>query len=313
MTAAAVVRRLAASPLRPLIRRFDDLPLSRLDVARPAWWPARRVWPFGPRGPHEGRQVVVSLGGRRLEFLPVAWGRRRGHMFRGELRPDEPGLAARLRALELPVGVAKAFTVVSSLEGGFDSLQTYDRSRFCWGFLQFGATGGLPRLLYRIKVAEPALFGARFAAAGIDIDARGLRTRGPHGPLRGAAAVHHLRGDPRLWKAFVLAAHDQAVQDAQIRSAYEDYYARVLGQAVALRSGAVTWATLFPGDGVGRAALFDRAVQRGAAFALDLFARAARRARVEVPEDAPRLLDVAMQLEPDHRQRWERVRTAFDA
>ena len=299
--------------LQRLVRRFDDLPLSRLDVGRPAWWPSSRVWPFGPRGSHAGRSVVISVGGRRLEVLPAAWGRYRGHMFRGERWPDEATLAMRLGALGLPVTAAKAFATVSSFEGGFDSLQTFDHSRFCWGFIQFGATGGLPRLLYRIKAADPALFGARFAAAGIDVDARGLETRGPHGPLRGAAAVHHLRGEPRLWKAFVLAADEPAVQDAQIRSAYDDYYARVLAQPVALPSGTVTWGTLFPDDGLERAALFDRAVQRGAAFALDLFGRAARQARVDSPDNAPRLLDVAMQLEPDHRRRWDRLRQAFGA
>ena len=313
MTAAAIrLKRLAASPLRPLVRRFDTLPLSRLDLGRPAWWPSSRVWPFGPRAPHAGRQVVISVGGRRLEFVPVSWNGQRGHMFQGDLRPDEPALRARLHALGLPVTVAKAFATVSGFEGGFDSLQTYDRSWFCWGFIQFGSTGGLPRLLYRIKTAHPALFRARFAAAWIDVDARGIETRGRHGPLRGAAAVHQLRGDPRLWKAFVLAAHDQAVQDEQIRSAYDDYYARVLAQPVALPSGTVTWAALFPTDGVERAALFDRAVQRGLAFALDLFGRAARQARVDSPANAAPLLDVAMALEPDHRRRWDRLRQAFD-
>jgi hypothetical protein len=313
MTGTAVfLKRLATSPLRPLVRRFENLSLSHLDVARPGWWPPNRVWPLGPRGPHEGRQVVISVGGRRLEFVPVAWGRYRGHMFRGELRPDEPTLAARLHRLDLPVSVAKAFATVSSFEGGFDSLQTFDHSRFCWGFIQFGATGGLPRLLYRIKSADPALFHARFVAAGIDVDERGLKTRGPHGLLRGAAAVHHLRSEPRLWKWFVLAAHDRTVQDVQIRSAYDDYYARVLDQTVALRSGTMMWGALFPADGVERAALFDRAVQRGTRVALELFARAAQRSGVDSPDNARRLLDVAMQLEPDHRRRWESLRDAFD-
>jgi len=256
--------------------------------------------------------VVIALAGRRFVFEPAALGRYRGHVHHGELRPDAAELALRLERLMLPTGPARAMAVVSSLEGGFDAIQTYDRNRFTWGFIQFGAFGGLPGLLQDIKDAEPALFGELFLAAGIDVSLGRIQVRHPDGLARGTAATNRLHDRPRLWHPFLLAAQHEAIRDRQVKVAHDQYYSRILEWPLALPFGTVTLGALFEGDECRRAILYDRAVQRGVGATVTLLRRAARGMRPESPADAPRLLEAALALEPHYRRRWESVRRAFD-
>jgi hypothetical protein len=257
--------------------------------------------------------VVITVAGRHFEFEPASLGRYRGHLYRGELRPDAADLAERLRRLGLPVAAARALAVVSSLEGGFDTIQTYDRSRFSWGFIQFAAIGGLPRLLEDIRIAEPALFERYFVAAGLDVERGRIRARHRGAQARGTAAVNHLHDDPRLWRCFLLAAHEQPIRDCQVKAAHDHYYERILEQPVALPFGTVSLGELFATDECGRALLFDRAVQRGVASTVALVRKASRRVRPRSVGDAPRLLQAALALEPQRCARWETVRRAFGA
>jgi hypothetical protein len=256
--------------------------------------------------------VVITVAGRRFVFEPAALGRYRGHMYRGELRPDAAELALRLERLGLPTGAARAMAVVSGLEGGFDAIQTYDRNRFSWGFIQFGAFGGLPGLLQDIKDAERGLFEEVFLAAGIDVSPGRIQVRHRDGLARGPVAANRLHDDPRLWYPFLLAAQHEAIRDRQVKVAHDQYYSRILEAPLALPFGTVTLGALFEGDACGRAILFDRAVQRGVGATVTQLRRAARRARPGSPADAPRLLAAALALEPQYRRRWESVRRAFE-
>jgi hypothetical protein len=252
------------------------------------------------------------MNGRSFAFQPAAHGRYRGHVYRGEPAPDATELAQRLERLELPTAAARPLAAVSSFEGGFDSIQTCDQARFCWGFIQFAAFGGLPRLLHNIKAAEPALFERCFHAAGLDVDRGRILTRCHGGVAWGTAAVNQLHDEPRLWRAFLMAAQEPAVRDLQVRAAHDHYYAGILERILVLPFGTVILGELFADDEYGRAVLLDRAVQRGVGATLALLTDAARRARSRATDDPRRLLEAASALEPNNRRRWQALKSAFD-
>ena len=70
--------------------------------------------------------------------------------------------------------------VTQSLEGGFDSVNAYDKGVLSWGLMQWAAgTGSLPEALIYVKRRLLATGGARlwqkaFVAQGLDVTSRGL-------------------------------------------------------------------------------------------------------------------------------------------
>ena len=281
-------------------------------VARPPWWPPTRPWPLGPQGEHDGRRVTIAFLGERHEFEPASLGRFRGHVYRGRLRPDPALLAARLARLGLPTADARIFAVVSSLEGGFDTIQTYDRAKFSWGFIQYAATGGLPRLLHELKCRVPDCFGAHFGAVGIDVKEGEIAVSVNGRTLRGFAARNRLHDAPALWKAFLSASKDESVQDMQICVAHERYYRPMLEQRFSLGGRTYQLGDLFAGSELGRAVLFDRAVHRGPGYATLLIQRAARQCDNRAVADGGAILAAACALEPRYEYRWKTLRSAFD-
>ncbi len=71
-------------------------------------------------------------------------------------------------------------SVTQSLEGGFDSVNVYDKGVLSWGVMQWTAgTGSLPPVLIYIKrrlmqAGQARVWSKVFVAQGIDADARGL-------------------------------------------------------------------------------------------------------------------------------------------
>ena len=71
-------------------------------------------------------------------------------------------------------------SVTQSLEGGFDSVNLYDKGVLSWGIMQWTAgTGSLPPVLTYIKrrlmqTGQARVWNKVFVAQGIDADARGL-------------------------------------------------------------------------------------------------------------------------------------------
>jgi hypothetical protein len=263
----------------------------------PGWWPARWPWWLGPRGPHDGKSVVIFVGGRRCEFVPVNWWGYRGHVYHGTLRPDAADLADRLVRMNLGASAARTLAVISGFEGGFDTIQTYDRAKFGWGFIQFTTTGGLPRLLQNVRTALPAVFEECFAARGIAVEREQITIRANGRTLKGVAAHNRLHDDPSLWTCFLRASHLPEVQDVQVRTAYESYYAHILAQTVPLGTREVALGALFAGNEYGRAVACDRAVNRGVGHAIRAFRIAAKRSGARGVEDAPAILQCLRALE----------------
>ena len=71
-------------------------------------------------------------------------------------------------------------SVTQSLEGGFDSVNLYDKGVLSWGIMQWTAgTGSLPPVLIYLKrrliaTGQKRVWDKVFAAQGLDADARGL-------------------------------------------------------------------------------------------------------------------------------------------
>jgi len=71
-------------------------------------------------------------------------------------------------------------SVTQSLEGGFDSVNLYDKGVLSWGVMQWtAATGSLPPALIYIKrrlmqTGQKRVWDKVFAAQGLDVDSRGL-------------------------------------------------------------------------------------------------------------------------------------------
>jgi hypothetical protein len=72
---------------------------------------------------------------------------------------------------------ANVFNAVSLLEGGFDSVNTYDTGFVSVGFIQFASlkdgSHSLGQTLLQYKLDDPANFSADFRTYGIDVDPKG--------------------------------------------------------------------------------------------------------------------------------------------
>ena len=307
------VGRVVAWPARLVLREIRRWQRGHLYGWRaPRWWPARWAWP-GPRDPHAGRSVAIFVGGERFEFAPVTFGRLQGHVYPGAFRATEQDIRERIERLQLPTEAARVLAIVSEFEGGaYDAIQTYDRAKFSWGFIQFAATGGLPRVLNAIRAAAPDVFTTHFRTAGIDVDASGIVLHTGAAQLRGRRMHDRLHDTPALWTPFVRAAADTDVRDAQVRIAYENYYAQPLNARVHLGGAGITLRELVTRDDFGRALVIDRAVNRGVGHTIAVFRQAIGRLGATRVEDAPAILAAVRAIESADARRLslleERVR-----
>lgn len=281
-------------------------------LRRPARWPRAWAWTLGPQCAHDGKQVSLFIAGKRHDFEPVTFGRYRGHRYAGVLFPSVPLMEARLRRLGLPVAAARGMVAVSQHEGGFDSLQTYDRAKLSWGYIQFAALGGLPALLQHIAQAEPALFDRYFRSHGIACDHGRITMQRGSQLHAGRQALDALHDTPNLWKAFIIAAQDEAIQNAQIKVAYDRYYAHVLKQTITLGASRFQLDEIAQGDAYIEAVFFDRAVELGLVDALRLFHHAARKSQIQGPNEGVNLLRAAQQLDARNWRRWHSLSLFFD-
>lgn len=165
----------------------------------------------------------------------------------------------------------KVMKAVSVLEGGFDSINTYDTGFVSVGFIQFASlgdgAGSLGAVLKQEKQTLPADFERDFRRFGVDVDAQGtLVVLDPQtgAELRGAQANRMIIDDKRLIAVFERAGRTRAFQTAQIQIAKQNYYPAddtitILsdGKEVVLKVSDVIRSE------AGMATLFDRKVNTG--------------------------------------------------
>lgn len=166
----------------------------------------------------------------------------------------------------------KVMLAVSPLEGGFDSVNTYDTGFVSVGFIQFASLkeGGhsLGRVLARMKAASPDAFHSAFRRYGLEVTpdaklvaldlATGAEAVGPDANLR-------IIRDKRLIAVFQLAGRtSREFRSAQVQTAYASYFPG--DDVVSIQSGAATLSLRvrdFIRSEAGLATLMDRKVNTG--------------------------------------------------
>jgi hypothetical protein len=136
------------------------------------------------------------------------------------------------RDAKIPVETQRVFKAVSLLEGGFDSVNTYDTGFVSVGFIQFASlsrgSGSLGQVLLRHKQNHANSFDDDFRRFGLDVTDGGelialcLETGEEH---VGAAANRRIIEDKRLISVFKRAGQkSQQFRVAQLQIAHEQYY-----------------------------------------------------------------------------------------
>ena len=166
--------------------------------------------------------------------------------YKGTFMPDVP--FKTFADLGLDENMALALKYVSSHEGNFDAINTYDKANFSWGFIQFAGKGGntngsLPAVIATMKHNHPQLFAEYFQKVGIDIDIQMRNGQIHDGNLKvydlhavtgkhqteGIDAEIALKSDKQLYGAFIRAAHHPAFYSAQLERAVVGYVNPALG------------------------------------------------------------------------------------
>jgi hypothetical protein len=166
----------------------------------------------------------------------------------------------------------RILSAVSRLEGGFETVQTYDTGYVSVGFIQFvsleDGRADLAHVLYQMKVAMPAEFDAEFRRFGVDVRAdRTLTVVDPNtgAELVGKNAVLRVIHDKRLTAVFQRAGRHAPFRVAQIQVAKAYYWCNNDPLTVTLGDGTVLTGTI--GEVVqseaGLATLLDRKINTG--------------------------------------------------
>jgi len=197
------------------------------------------------------------------------------------LMPEDDA-AEVFRQAGLGPSAVRVLLAVSRMEGGFDSVNTYDTGCLSVGFLQFPAMedgrGSLAAVLTRMRKESPREHERDFRAYGVDVDPAGALVvvdPASGAELHGADAVRCCIEDKRLVAVFQRAGRRDAFRRAQVRAAVELYWPA--DDAVRVTAGK----RLLTGrvsdivrSEAGLATLLDRKVNRGS---LEPFADVVRR------------------------------------
>jgi len=167
---------------------------------------------------------------------------------------------------------AKVMKAVSILEGGFDSVNTYDTGYVSVGFIQFATlkdgAGSLGRLLLDYKANDPEHYQKDFRRYGIDVTPlgalvcvdwqSGVEVQGPD-------ANRKIIEDKRFIAVFQYAGQKSDFYNAaQIRTAKNQYYPSQDNVSIGLAGVTITGkVTDFIKSEAGLATLMDRKVNTG--------------------------------------------------
>jgi hypothetical protein len=197
-----------------------------------------------------------------------------GVMALGPMLRDLP--AAELDRLFADAGFTPAeqrvARAVSRLEGGLESVNTYDTGFVSVGFIQFAAlergSGSLAEVLRKEKQSWPEEFARDFRAFGVDVSNNGeLVALDPNtgAELIGTASVLAVVNDKRLISVFQRAGRRSAAfRAAQIQVAKSRYWPTDDPVRIVLDRGTVTGkVSEVIRSEAGVATLFDRKVNRG--------------------------------------------------
>lgn len=173
----------------------------------------------------------------------------------------------------------RVFLAVSGLEGGFDSVNTYDTGWVSVGFIQFaalqGGSGSLGAVLAEWKDQSPSTFEQEFRRFGLDVTPNGALVAldlDTGQELVGQSAARQIIRDKRLIAVFQRAGRVcQEFRVAQLRVAHRMYYPGILPLIIRFPnySARVTVGDVIKSE-AGLATLMDRKVHTGSLDALEV-------------------------------------------
>lgn len=184
--------------------------------------------------------------------------------------PDEE-VTRLYKQARLNLSVQRVMNAISPLEGGFDSINTYDTGFVSAGFIQFAClgdgAGSLGELLANCKGSDPFNFDRDFKSKGIDVDDTKLTAVNiaDGTVVSGSSAAMQIIEDKRLAAIFVRAGRvSDAYRVQQLRTAYQRFYPgddrvklTIRGKAETLKVSDIVRSE------VGIATLMDRKVNTG--------------------------------------------------
>lgn len=166
----------------------------------------------------------------------------------------------------------RIFTSVSMLEGGFDSVNTYDTGHVSVGMIQFaclpGGGGSLGQVLLRMKRDNPVQFNQEFRMFGLDVTDDGLLVAlnlSNGAEVVGSEAALRIIDDTRLIAVFQRAGRvSREFRLAQLRVARDMFFPLndVITVTSGTRSFSVRVGDIFRSE-AGIATLMDRKVRTG--------------------------------------------------
>jgi peptidoglycan endopeptidase LytF len=129
-----------------------------------------------------------------------------------------------VQAVGLSWAQAKALQYVSTHEGKFDAINSYDKGVFSYGFIQFAGAAAvgasLNRLLSSMEANAPSQFARVFQRIGIDTEGGTVTVLDDYGSkLYGDNAWLYIQRNPRLYGAFIQAGYDPTLVREQLRMA----------------------------------------------------------------------------------------------
>ncbi len=148
------------------------------------------------------------------------------------IRPQLEKLAPLFERAGVDESKLRIFSAVSSLEGGFDSINTYDTGYVSVGFIQFaslsGGSGSLGQVMLDMKKETPDDFENNFRRFGLDVTNKGelVAVKLDTGEIKiGAEANAEIINNRRYASTFVRAGKlSESFKLAQIRVAMDQYY-----------------------------------------------------------------------------------------
>ncbi len=212
----------------------------------------------------------VKVGNPRYAYVRFAEGVNSGGVaIRNWDKSSLNALFARAGMTPFEQNVARA---VSQLEGGFDSINTYDTGYVSIGFIQFASLssggGSLGELLRHYKTSNPTGFSADFHRFGIEVTSNGLlavvdtdSNKEVYGPEANARII----ADKRLTAVFQRAGKtSDSFRVAQIQAAKKRFYPAEYTVRFKLNEKEITGkvSDIIKSE-AGMATLFDRSVNTG--------------------------------------------------
>lgn len=129
-----------------------------------------------------------------------------------------------IQSVGLNPETARALQYVSTHEGKYDAINSYDKGIFSYGFIQFvGAAaqgGSLNRVLASMKANAPTAFSRVFQSVGIDVSGNAVTVVNDKGAvLQGDPAWLYIQQTVSLYGAFVQAGFEPSLVLEQLRMA----------------------------------------------------------------------------------------------